>query len=232
MMENPPSSSSFLLDERSSTPFRQVFGRLLSRSRELDTAIRRIRLSGVDLSAREVDGLARLRILIADINAQTLEEEAFALLMDPGKRATLRRIQTLLADGTLELRSAPLAGWSPDFSIFSGARGPEALLMGLHWIQRPFPHRGPAWMACFGPLEARNGLERFNELWVGSHEIGVPILRLLKRATSRWEGEGRPLEGSARGIWAPGGPGKSQEAEGRTQDSRGEKPVDTPPRLG
>lgn len=232
MMENPPSNSAFLLDERSPTPFRQVFGRLLSRSRELDTAIRRIRLSGVDLSAREVDGLSRLRILIADINAQTLEEEAFALLMDPGKRETLRRIQTLLEDGTLELRSAPLAGWSPDFSIFSGSGGPEALLMGLHWIQRPFPHRGPAWMACFGPQEARKGLERFNELWIGAHEIGLPILRLLKRATSRWGGERRPLEGSDRGLWAPGGPGKGHAAEGRTQASRGENPVDTPQRLG
>ena len=232
MTEIPHSKSPFLLDERSPTPFRQVFGRLLSRSTGLDTAIRRIRLSGVDLSAEEVGGLDRLRILVADINAQTLEEEAFALLMDPGKRETLRRIQTLLGEGTLELRSAPLAGWSPDFSIFSSPRGPQGLLMGLHWIQRPFPHRGPAWMACFGPCEARKGQERFNELWVGAHEIGHPILKLLKRATSRWESEGSPMEVSDRSIRVQSQRRKGNETEGRTHAPGSEKPVDTPPRLG
>lgn len=231
-MEKLHANSSFLLDERSPTPFRQVFGRLLSRSTGLDTAIRKIRLSGVDLSEGELDGLARLRILIADINAQTLEEEAFALHMDPGKRETLRRIQRLLGDGTLELRSAPLAGWSPDFSVFCGSRGPHALLMGLHWIQRPFPHRGPAWMACFGPPEAKKGQERFNELWKGAYEIGLPVLRLLLRASSRWEAERSRMGGLNREIRAPGGSGKTHEAEGRIEARRTEKPVDTPPHLG
>jgi hypothetical protein len=191
-----------LLDERSSVPFRRVFGQLLSSSTELDTAILRVRLSGVDLSPREMGGLHRLRILVAEINAQTLEEEAFALFMDPAKRETLHRIQHLLQEGRLELRSAPLAGWSPDFSVFSGAGGPRALLLGLHWVLRPFPHRGPAWLVCFGPEEAHRGHKRFEEIWSGAHEIGPAVLRLLDRATARWGCDGTSrsapaLEGEA-----------------------------------
>jgi len=176
-----------LLDERSPTPFRSLFGRLLVENTQLDTAILRVRLSGVDLSAKEARGLERLRILVAHVNAQTLEEEAYALLMDPQRRETLARVEGLLRSGRMELRSAPLAGWSPDFSVFSGPRGPAALLLGLHWIQRPFPHRGPAWLASFGPEEARQGKRRFDELWSGAHEIGPAILKLLERAVSRWD---------------------------------------------
>lgn len=231
-MENPWVPGPFLLDERSPEPFRGVFGRLLSGSSALDTAILRIRLSGVDLSARELEGLRRLRILIADINAQTLEEEAFGLLMDPTKRATFQRVRGLLRSGKLEIRSAPLAGWSPDFSIFSGPDGPRALLMGLHWVQRPFPHRGPAWLACFGPDEARRGQERFRELWKGAHAIGPAILNLLERASSRWRPDQALVEDADGSVEGDPGAEKTQGAEGRTWGFRGPKPVDTPPHLG
>ena len=187
MREETAQPGPILLDERSPKPFRQVFGQLLSKSTHLDTAILRIRLSGVDLSAQEVAGLQRMRILVAEVNAQTLEEEAYALLMDPRKRETLRRVQHLLREGRMELRSAPLAGWSPDFSVFSGTQGPVGLLLGLHWVQRPFPHRGPAWLASFGPDEAQRGRKRFEELWRKAHEIGPPILKLLERITHRRE---------------------------------------------
>lgn len=178
-----------LIDERSVTPFRRVFGDLLSRSTRLDTAMHRVRLSGVDLSEGEVGGLERLRLLVAEVNAQTLEEEAFALLMDPERRENLTRVLALLQAGRMELRSAPLAGWSPDFSVFSGPQGPLGLILGLHWIQRPFPHRGPAWAATFGPEEAERGGQRFQEIWDGAHEIGPAIRRLLERATKRWESD-------------------------------------------
>ena len=124
-------------------PFRRVFGDLLSRSTRLDTAMHRVRLSGVDLSEGEVGGLERLRLLVAEVNAQTLEEEAFALLMDPERRENLTRVLALLQAGRMELRSAPLAGWSPDFSVFSGPQGPLGLILGLHWIHSdPFPTEG------------------------------------------------------------------------------------------
>jgi len=136
-----------------------------------------------------------MRILVAEINAQTLEDETFGLLMDPVRRDTLGRIQGLLASGRMELRSAPLAGWSPDFSVFSGHQGPRALLLGLHWVQRPFPHRGPAWLSCFGPAEARMGGSRFDDLWRGAHEIGPAVLKLFDRAIVRWQRKSADLGG-------------------------------------
>lgn len=186
MMEASEPLTPTLLDERGPRSFRWAFGQFLLQSTELDTAMHRIRLSGVDLSATEVQNLSRMRILVAEINARTLEEEAFGLLMDREKTSNLTRILTLLQEGRMELRSAPLAGWSPDFSVFSGEEGPLGLILGLHWIQRPFPHRGPAWVAGFGPEEAGMARRRFEELWSGAHEIGPAVRRLLERASARW----------------------------------------------
>lgn len=175
-------ASPTLLDERGPVGFRETFGHLLAGSRALETAALKIRLAGVDLSAAELAGLERLRIVVAEVNARTVEEEAYALLMDPTKRENLVRILGLLRRGALEIRSAPMGGWSPDFSVFLGPDGPEHLLVGLHWFQRPFPHRGPAWAVRFGAREALQAHLRFARLWERAHDIGPAIQRLLERS--------------------------------------------------
>ncbi len=180
-----------LLDERDPNPFRNRFGQLLARSRRLETAIHRVRLSRVDFTSEEVRRLDVLRVLVAEVNAGTLEEEAFALLADPRRRPSLGRILELLHSGRMDIRSAPLAGWSPDFSVFSGPEGPQALLLGLHWFQRPFPHRGPAWAVAFGPREAALAHRRFREIWSGAHDIGPAVLGLLERGRDRWAARSR-----------------------------------------
>ena len=187
-----------LLDERSAKSFRAVFGDLLSRSCFVDAAILRVRLGAVDLSARELRGLHRLRVLVAEVNAQTVEGEAYALVMDPVKRENLTRVLTLLQTGVMEIRSAPLGGWSPDFTVFSQVQGPQALLLGLHWFHRPFPHRGPAWAARFGAEEAQRAHARFRELWAGAHDIGPAVLRLMERTRVR---------GALDPVDTPNGPG-------------------------
>lgn len=187
MAQEIPSPSPTLVDERGPASFRELFGNLIPQSSHLDTAMVRVRLSGVDLSEGEVAGLERLRILVAEVNARTLEEEAFGLLMDPEKGHNLTRVLALLQSGRMELRSAPLAGWSPDFSVFSSRDGPFGVIIGLHWIQRPFPHRGPAWAMVFGPKEARQASARFEEIWNEAHEIGPAVQRLLEQAARRWE---------------------------------------------
>ncbi len=151
----------------------------------MDAAILRIRLGAVDLSARELRSLRRLRVLVAEVNAQTVEGEAYALVMDPVKRKNFARVLNLLQTGVMEIRSAPLGGWSPDFTVFSEDQGPHSLLMGLHWFHRPFPHRGPAWAARFGAKEASMAQARFKELWSEAHDIGPAILQLMERTTSR-----------------------------------------------
>ncbi|MBT8398091.1 MAG: hypothetical protein HKO65_06010 [Gemmatimonadetes bacterium] len=165
--------------------FRDVFGELLSGSSMVEIAILRIRLAAVDLSSRELKGVRRFSVLVAEANAATIEEEAYALTMDPGKRQNLRRVLGLLQTGVLEIRSAPLGGWSPDFSVFSDDVGPQNLLLGLHWFHRPFPHRGPAWAARFGPTEAKRARERFRTLWDGAHQIGPAVQKLMERTSLR-----------------------------------------------
>jgi hypothetical protein len=177
-----PGQGPLFLDERGARTLRTVFGELLNVSTGVESAVRRIRLSTVNLSAREVSGLHRLCVLVSEVNARTVEAEAYALDADPGKRENLRRIVELLKDGRLEIRSAPLGGWSPDFSVFSRDDEPQAVLMGLHWFRRPFPHRGPAWAAVFGAEEARKAHLRFREVWSSAHDIGPAVLRLLERS--------------------------------------------------
>jgi hypothetical protein len=197
-MTTPDHSYPDLLDERGPTSFRTLFGDLLSRSSAVDAAILRVRLGAVDLSARELSGIHRLRVLVAEVNAQTVEGEAYALVMDPVKRDNLTRVLNLLRTGVMEIRSAPLGGWSPDFTVFSEDRHPHNLLMGLHWFHRPFPHRGPAWAARFGAEEASRAHARFKEIWAGAHDIAPAILRLMERTTVR---------GSPDPVDTPNGPG-------------------------
>ncbi len=185
-----------LLDERGPISFRGLFGELLSRSSTVDTAILRVRLGAVDLSAQELTGLRRLRLLVAEVNAQTVEEEAYALVMDPVKRENLARILSLLQKGEMEIRSAPLGGWSPDFTVFSEDLGPHSLLIGLHWFHRPFPHRGPAWAASFGAEEACWAHARFQDLWAKAHDIGPAVQRMLERTTVRGDGRIRQPQNS------------------------------------
>jgi hypothetical protein len=174
-------SRPLLLDERSLPSFRTTFGALLSRSATVETAIRQIRLGAVDLSAGELNRLTRLRVLVAEVNAQTVEGEAYAMAVDPSKRKNLNRVLSLLRAGVLEIRSAPLGGWSPDFSVFSNRDGPQDLLLGLHWFHRPFPLRGPAWAIQLGPDEATAARSRFLEIWSSAHDIAPAIRRLVER---------------------------------------------------
>lgn len=185
MVTPPFRSCPELLDERGPLQFRTVFGKLLSESAEVDTAILNVRLGAVDFSSLEVSVLRRLRVLVAEVNAQTVEGEAHAMAVDPRKRRNLARLLRLFRDGILEVRSAPLGGWSPDFTVFSEDSSPHALLVGLHWFQWPFPHRGPAWAARFGPTEAHRAHARYEETWKNAHDISPAIRRLMERGRDR-----------------------------------------------
>ncbi len=213
-------SEARLLDERDPEGFRQLFGEIISGSTAVETAILRIRLSGVDLSEQEVTRIRSLRVLVAEVNARTVEEEAYALLQDSSKRQNLHRILALLRNGRLEIRSSPLGGWSPDFTVFSNESGPVAVLLGLHLFRRPFPYKGPTWAARFGPEEARRAHRRFEDLWEGAHEIGQAVRGIMERAT-RLRGEGEAGSGSLPARETPGG------QEERTAAGP-ERPVDTP----
>ena len=83
---------SALLDERGRPDFRDVYGALLAESTDVCTALRRVRLSAVDLTGSEVGRVRRFRVLVAEVNAVQINVEARALESQAGRVAHLRLI--------------------------------------------------------------------------------------------------------------------------------------------
>ena len=191
-----------LFDERARPGFREVYGGLARRSRYLDVALTSIRLSTLDLGSEELGRMASVRLLLAEVSSVSLDLEAHGVMLRDDKRQTLRLLTGLLSRGVIEVRSAPLGGWSPDFSIFrEEADRPLAVLLGYHWFERPFPHRGPALAALHGADAARLALARFEQAWTRGHDIGPAILGILERAERE-----EPRSQAAQGVSGVAGP--------------------------
>jgi hypothetical protein len=201
-----PSPAPRLFDENGHPDFRTVFGRLLQDATRVDVALTRLRLSTLDLREAELRRLTRLRLLLARVDAVTLDVEAHGLLLHPGRAGSLLRLAALLDQGVIRVRAAPLAGWSPDFTVFSRGGSPRAVLLGFHWFQRPFPHRGPALASLHGSAGATLALHRFEILWRRSHDIAPALQGILARARSQGV-EARAGPAGRRGPWRtdPGG---------------------------
>jgi len=176
-----------LLEDGRRPDFRDVFGHLAQRSSSIDTAVTRIRLSTLDLTPVELQGVTRFRVLLAEVNALSMDAEARVLHTLPNRAPNLRLLARLLESGNLQVRSAPLAGWSPDFTVFSDADGPSAVLCGFHWFERPYPHRGPALASLHFGDGAALAHRRFEALWSRAHDIGPALWDIVTRAR-RWAG--------------------------------------------
>jgi hypothetical protein len=174
-----------LLDERRRPDFRDIFGALARRSTDIAVAVTRVRLSTVDLGPGELEGLRSLRVLVAEVSALHLDAEATSLLQLPRRAPNVRFLTAMLEEGRMEVRSAPLGGWSPDFTIFSEASDPLAVLTGFHWFERPYPYRGPALASLHGVEPARLARGRFQELWEAAHDVGPALWSILARADTR-----------------------------------------------
>lgn len=148
-------------------------------------AIRRVRLMGVDLTEAEVKGLARIRVLLGDLDAGTFVAEADAVMTDPERRVVGERLLWLLQTAVLRVRVAPLLSWAPDFSVFHDTDGPSNAIFGCHWFQRPYPHPGPAFATLCGRAGASLGAVRFEELWLSGHDVTPAVERMLGMARSR-----------------------------------------------
>ncbi len=171
-----------LLDERMRPDFRDVFGALASRSDGISTAVTRVRLSTLDLKPAEIDGVEHFRVLVAELNALTLDSEARLIQADHRRAPRVERFRRMLEEGRLEVRSAPLAGWTPDFSVFSRGPAPHAVLTGFHWFERPFPHRGPALASLHHGDAARLAARRHEDLWDKAHDVGPAVWSILSKA--------------------------------------------------
>ena len=176
------SAPAVLVDERGRPDFRDIFAALIARSVDVATALTRVRLSTVDLTELEMGHIESFRVLVAELNAIQLDAEARAIQADPRRAPRADLLRGMLESGTLEVRSAPLAGWSPDFTVFSGAAGPGAVLSGSHWFERPYPHRGPALAALHHGDAARLAARRHQELWDRAHDVSPAVWNILSKA--------------------------------------------------
>lgn len=185
------SAPAFLLDERGRPDFRDVFGALARRSTCILTAVTRVRLSSVDLSPDELEKVTHMRVLISEVSALQLDAEAKSLLLQPRRAPNVRFLTSLLEEGYLEVRSAPLAGWSPDFTVFLNGDDPVAVITGFHAFERPYPHRGPALVSVHGSAGARLAARRHRDIWGVAHDIGPVLWNLLAGARRRtWASAG------------------------------------------
>ena len=171
-----------MLDERTRPDFRAVFGNLARSSTDIAVAVTRVRLSTLDLTPSELEAVGSMRVLLTELNALTLDAEARLIRADPNRAWRVQLFRSMLEEGRLEIRSAPLGGWSPDFTVFSDGNGPQALLTGFHWFERPYPHRGPALASLHFGDAARTGARRHLEVWEKAHDVGPAVWSILSKA--------------------------------------------------
>ena len=167
-------------DGRGAPGLRGFIGRELAAASVASFAIRRIRLARLDLLPEELRGVRRCRVLLGRLDADTLA--------DTGASPTSARTATLLdmaASGRLEVRSAGLLAWEPDFSVIGSGRESDVLIFGCHQFVPQQPVEGLA-MACAirDPTVVRAAAARFDELWERGHDALEAVTDALCRSRS------------------------------------------------
>lgn len=171
-----------LLDEQREPSIRQLLGRLLTRAREADFAVARIRIAAIDLEPAELVRVRRCRVLVGRLDATTFAEAAHSIHLPPRRR----NLEVLLAfadSGRVEVRAAGPDAWSPDFSVMRGLRTPvpgcarPVAIVGAHYFAKPFPVGGPALTCVVRGRETGERLgARFEEVWQRGHDV-LPVVR-------------------------------------------------------
>ena len=168
-------------DGRGDPSLRAYLGRTLAESTSASFAIRRIRLARLDLLPEELRAVDRCRVLLGRLDADTLA--------DTGASPASARTAALLdmaATGRLEVRSAGLLAWDPDFSVFSrGSDDEDVLIFGCHQFMPQQPVEGLS-MACAirHPYVVRAAAVHFDELWERGHDSLEAVTDALCRSRS------------------------------------------------
>ena len=170
-----------LFDEAAEGGFRTRFHKELAEARSVDLALKRLRLTGIDVG-EELNHLRSIRLVLARVSASALDAEAHALVVRSGAVDRLGLFLRLMEEGRMRIRVAPLGGWYPDFSVFTDARGPRSVLLGFHQFERIQPLPGPVLAARFGRQGALLARGRFDEIWARSHDVLPAIRTILARA--------------------------------------------------
>jgi hypothetical protein len=172
-----------LIDETADPSLRAVIGRLLSSAVSADIAVSAVRLAALDLTTGETARVRRCRILLGRLDSIELGS------IGACGAATLPQLtvlKTFLLSGRVEIRSAGVHAWMPDFSVYTGlcGNGPTAVcLVGAHYFRVPWVAEGPSLTCvlfeCAAILRARN---RFQALWDRAHDVLPAVLTELDHA--------------------------------------------------
>lgn len=161
-----------LIDERSDPDLRAVIGGLLTSSESADFAVTRIRLAAMDLTDEEV-AIPRCRLLLGALDASMLDDASY---VPTAARADVGRLLGWVRSGRLEIRSAGIGGWIPDFSIYRAGNASTCLL-GAHYFGNPQLSVGPSFTCLVrDAASARIVADRFDALWDRSHDV-LPAIR-------------------------------------------------------
>lgn len=175
-----------MLDERSSPSLRAVLARLLGSATFADFAVARVRLAAIDLTATEASAIGRCRFLLGRLEAEGLSQIAAG-----AGRQHLLTLHTLLASGRIEIRSAGMSAWLPDFSVFRGLRGtgarggtgaPDVCVLGAHYFRQPPVAAGPSLTCILTGSDAVDlAARRFTALWDSAHDVQSAVLDTVDR---------------------------------------------------
>jgi hypothetical protein len=175
-----------LLDEETDPPLRSVIGRLMASATTADFAVAAARLAAIDLTEEETAGVARCRILLGRLDAQelaSLGEHRAAL------RPQLLVLQRFLLSGRVEVRSAGMAAWLPDFSVYSGLRhgaAREVCVVGAHYFRVPWIEDGPSLTCVLSSQPAvTRAQRRFERLWEHAHDVMPAVVAALEQVLQK-----------------------------------------------
>jgi hypothetical protein len=166
-----------VLTETSDPSLRYVIGALLTRSESADVAIANIRLSHIDIDAGELAHV-RMRILLGRFEA--------AHTSDPLLAARMEGLAALVLSGAVQLRSAGMGTWLPDFSVYrlDGATPRAACLVGAHYFGEP-PCSGPCLTSVHTDAHSvGTAAARFNELWDMGHDVSAVIAQAMRQMSA------------------------------------------------
>jgi hypothetical protein len=179
-----------LVDEQSKPPLRARVGSLLASADDAAFAVARIRLGVLDLTDQELGRLRRCRVLLAHLDASMLLDTAevpAGVPADPrsaavgGRGSALRRLHAFVTSGRLEVRSAGLGGWKPDFAVLDGESGRTGLVGSIQF-GNPELILGPAFTVIVtDPTSISRLAGRFDEIWQLSHDVLPAIREVLER---------------------------------------------------
>jgi flavin-binding protein dodecin len=203
-----------LIDEEGAPTPRQLIGQLLGSATHAEIAVSHVRLGAIDLGAAETQNVQHCRVLLDRLDAGSLASldwnaaaataagtasaaaagAASAAAIDDAVRRAAQSATALLrfiTSDRVELRSAGVSTWRPDFSIYRGLSAsppaPRAVcLVGAHYFGLP-PALPAFTCVCDDAAAVALALRRFEQLWERSHDVGDAVVAAVTRLASAVE---------------------------------------------